>query len=139
MDELEKAAQTPKKTAVELQKDVVQRHWKSYTIRDALWHVRDTWKQVTESCIRRVWKKLNLHLAVDFRDFDLAEMLSKERLLSPSNWRGRSVSTRLKTTTSTLCWSQSARSCRWRSSTNWRSSGVSWRRRWRQSSILRHQ
>ena len=32
LDELEKATQVPKKIEVELQKDVVQRHWKIYTI-----------------------------------------------------------------------------------------------------------
>ena len=31
LDELEKAAQAPKKTNVELQKDMVQQHWKLYT------------------------------------------------------------------------------------------------------------
>ena len=65
LDELEKAAEAPEKTNMALQKDVVQRHWKSYTICDALWHVRDAWKEVTESCIRGVWKKLCLHLAVN--------------------------------------------------------------------------
>ena len=79
LDELERAAQSPKKTAVELQKDVVRRHWKSYTICDALWNVRNAWKEVTESCLRGVWKKLCPHLAVDFRGFDL-QRRSKERL-----------------------------------------------------------
>ena len=36
------------------------------------------------------------------------------------------------------CRSRSARSCRRRTLTNWRSSGASWRRRWRLSSILQH-
>ena len=40
LDELEKATQATE-NLLELQKDVVQRHWKSYTIRDALWHIRD--------------------------------------------------------------------------------------------------
>ena len=45
LDELEKAAQAPEKTEVELQKDVVRRHWRSYTIRDAIWHVHNAWKR----------------------------------------------------------------------------------------------
>ena len=40
LDELEKTAQPPE-NPVELQKDAARRHWKSYTICDALWHVRD--------------------------------------------------------------------------------------------------
>ena len=48
LDELEKAAQAPR-NPVELQKDVVWRHWKSYTIRDAFWDVHDAWKEVTAS------------------------------------------------------------------------------------------
>ena len=44
LDELDKAVQAPE-NPVELQKDVVWWHWKSYTIRDA-------WKEVTASCIR---------------------------------------------------------------------------------------
>ena len=39
LDELEKAVQTPKKTEVELQKDVVQHHWLKYTIHNMSWHV----------------------------------------------------------------------------------------------------
>ena len=80
LDELEKAAQAPKKTEEELQKDVVQCHWRSYTIRDAIWHVRDAWKEVTESCIRGTWKKLCPEFAIDFGGFDLSERLSEERL-----------------------------------------------------------
>ena len=65
---------------MELQKDVVRWHWKSYTISDALWLVRAAWKEVTTSCIRRAWKKLCSDLAVDFGGFDLSERLSEERL-----------------------------------------------------------
>ena len=65
LDELEKAAQAPQ-NPVELQKDVVWQHWKSCTIRDTLWHVRDAWKEVTATCIWRAWKKLCPNLAVDF-------------------------------------------------------------------------
>ena len=79
LDELEKAAQAPK-NPVKLQKDVVWWHWKSYTIRDALWHVHDAWREVTESCIRGLWKKLCPHLAVDIWGFDFSEGLSKEHL-----------------------------------------------------------
>ena len=50
-DELEEAAQAPE-NQVELQKDLVRQHWKSYIIHDALWHVHDAWKEVTASCIR---------------------------------------------------------------------------------------
>ena len=79
LEELEKAAEAPQ-DPVELQKDVVRRHWKEYTIRDALWHVRDTWKEVTTNCIRGSWKKLCPDLAVDFAGFDIEEGLSRERL-----------------------------------------------------------
>ena len=79
-DEFEKAAQAPEKTNVELQKDMVQRHWESYTICDALWHVCDAWKEMTKSCIQGAWKKLCPHLTVDFGGFDLTERLSKERI-----------------------------------------------------------
>ena len=79
LEELEKAAEAPE-DPVELQKDVVRRHWKEYTIHDALWHVRDAWKEVTESCIRGAWKKLCPHLAVDFGGFNMSEGLSRERL-----------------------------------------------------------
>ena len=80
LDELEKAAQASKKTEVELQKDVVWRHWRAYTICDIIWYVRDVWKEVTESCICQAWKKLCPELAVDFRGFDLSERLSEECL-----------------------------------------------------------
>ena len=80
LDELEKATQAPEKTNVELQKDVVWRHWKSYTICDSLWHVCDSWKEVMASCISGAWKKLCPVLAVDFRGFDLSERLSEECL-----------------------------------------------------------
>ena len=79
LEELEKAVETPE-DPVELQKDVVRRHWKEYTVRDALWHVRDAWKEVTESCIQGAWKKLCLDLAVDFGGFDISEGLLRERL-----------------------------------------------------------
>ena len=45
LDELEKATQAPE-NPVELQ-DMVRRHLKSYTIRDAVWHVRHAWREVT--------------------------------------------------------------------------------------------
>ena len=45
---------------------------------------------------------------------------------SASSWRGRLALMRSRKKTLTLCWKRSARprSCRQRSSTNWRSSGV---------------
>ena len=55
-------------------------HWKSYTIHGAFWHVRDAWREVTQSCILGAWKKLCLHLTVDFWGFNLFEVLSKECL-----------------------------------------------------------
>ena len=54
---------------------MVRRHWKEYTTRDALWHVRDAWREVTASCIRGAWKKLCLDLAIDFEGFDISEGL----------------------------------------------------------------
>ena len=80
LDELGKAAQAPEKTEVELQKDVVQHQWQEYTIHDAIWHVHDVWKEVTESCIHGAWKKLCPKFAIDFRDFNLSERLLEERL-----------------------------------------------------------
>ena len=79
LDKLEKAAQAPE-NPVELQKGMVGQHWKSYTIRDALWHVNDAWREMMQSCIRGLWEKLCPHLAVDFGGFDLSERLSKECL-----------------------------------------------------------
>ena len=79
LDELEKTAEAPE-NQVELQKDVVRHHWRSYTICDTLWHVHDAWKEVTESCICGTWKKLCPHLAIDFKGFDLTKRLSEEYL-----------------------------------------------------------
>ena len=45
LDELEKAAQALE-NQVEPQKDMMRRHWWSYTICDVLWHVHDAWKEV---------------------------------------------------------------------------------------------
>ena len=73
LDDLEKAAPAPKNP-------MEQRHWKSYTIRDALWHVRDVWKKVTVSYIWGAWKKLCTDFAVDFGGFDLSGKLYQERL-----------------------------------------------------------
>ena len=83
LDEVEKAAELPEKNEVELQKDMVRRHWWSYTIRDAIWHVCDAWKVVTESYICGAWKKLCPEFAVDFRGFNLSERLLEERLKCP--------------------------------------------------------
>ena len=58
----------------------MRRHWQAYTIRDAIWHVRDAWKEVTEYCIYGAWEKLSPELAVDFRGFYLSERLSEECL-----------------------------------------------------------
>ena len=121
LDELEKATQAPKKTEVEVQKDVVRRHWKSYAFCDALWHVRDAWKEMTESCICGVWKKLYPELTVDFEGFDLSERFS-EKCLELVRRVGLDE---IEEDDITLSWSQSARSCRQRGSKNWRSSGVS--------------
>ena len=51
LDELEKAAQAAK-NPVELQKDVMRQHWKSYTIRDTLWYVCDASGVCGRSCVR---------------------------------------------------------------------------------------
>ena len=58
----------------------MRRHWESYTIHDALWHVCNVWKDETASCIRGEWKKLSLDLAINFRGFDLSERFSQECL-----------------------------------------------------------
>ena len=79
LEELEKAAEAPE-DPVELQKDVVRRHWEVYTIHDTLWHVHDAWKEVTASCIWGMWKKLCPDFAIDFGGFDVSEGLSRERL-----------------------------------------------------------
>ena len=75
LDEIEKAAQAPENTEVELQKDVVQRHWRKYIIRDVIWYVCDAWKEVMESCTHGVWKKVCPEFAVNFTGFDLSERL----------------------------------------------------------------
>ena len=80
LDELGKAVQTPKKTEMELQKDVVQHHWQEYTICDVIWHVRDAWKEVTESCICGAWKKLCPEFTVNFGGFNLSKKLSVKHL-----------------------------------------------------------
>ena len=80
LSELEKATQAPAEREVEFLKNVVRCHWWEFTIRNAIWHDRDAWKEVTQSCIHGGWKKLCLQYVVDFRGFDLAEKLSEERL-----------------------------------------------------------
>ena len=80
LSEFEKAAQALVENEVELQKNVVQRHWQEFTIRDAIWHVRDAWKEVTQSCICGAKKELCPQFAVDFQGFDLTEKLSEELL-----------------------------------------------------------
>ena len=74
LDKLENDTQSPE-NPVELLKDVVRWDRKSSTIRDAIRHVRDAWKEVTESCIRSAWKKLCLYLTINFGGFDLNETL----------------------------------------------------------------
>ena len=80
LSELEKAAQAPAETEVELQKDVVRRHWQEFTIRDVIWQLRDAWKEVTESFIHGAWKQLCSQCAIDFKGYDLTESLLEERL-----------------------------------------------------------
>ena len=102
------------------------------TIRDAIWHVQDAWKEVAESCICGAWKKLCPQYAVDFKGFDLIERLSEKCLKLTKKVRpGRARGKRRR-----FCWRRSAKSCRQRNLTNWRSNGISWRRRWRLSSSL---
>ena len=126
LDELEKASQAPK-NPVELQKYVVRRHWKSYTIYDALWHVCDAWREVMESCIRGPWKTLCLHLAVDFGGFELSEGLLKECLKCLELARKVSLDEVEEDDLESLLESISEEL----------TSGVSWRRRWRLGSNLR--
>ena len=123
LDELEKEAQAPEKTEVELQKDMVWCQWKSYPISDVLWHVHDAWKEVTESCIRGESKKLCPELGVDLSERLLEERLKLTRRVG-IELKAEDVNFLLETIVEEL-------------STNWRSSSVSWRRRWRLSSILR--
>ena len=80
LSDLEMAAQAPEKSMAEVKKDVVRQHWRGYTIRDAIWHVRDAWAKVTVNCIRGAWKKLCPDYAVDFQGFSLDSRLSEERL-----------------------------------------------------------
>ena len=42
--------------------------------------MRVAWREVTQFCIRGLWKKLCQHHAIDFGGFDLSEELSKEHL-----------------------------------------------------------
>ena len=133
LDQLEKAVQAPK-NPVELQKDVVQLHCKSYTIRDALWHIHDAWKEVTASCIRGVWKKLCPHLAVDF---DLYETLSKEHLKCLELARRVGLD-EVKEDNVDLLLELIGEELSVEELEELRSSSVRWRRRWRLSSILRY-
>ena len=80
LNELEKAAQAPTESEVELQKSMVWHHWWEFTIHDAVWHVRDARKEVMQSCICGTWTKLCPQFAVDFKGFDLTEMLLEECL-----------------------------------------------------------
>ena len=80
LSDLEKAAVAPDKGLPEVKKDVVRQHWREYTIRDAIWHVRDAWAEVTVNCIRGAWKHLCPDYAVDFQGFNLESRLSEERL-----------------------------------------------------------
>ena len=71
LEELEKAAEASQ-DPVELQKGVIRRHWMEYTIRDALWHARDAWKEVTTNFIRgrgrsSVWTSPSTSLALTLR------------------------------------------------------------------------
>ena len=79
LSDLEKAAVAPDKGLDEVRKDVVRQHWREYTIRDAIWHVRDAWAEVTVNCIRGAWKNLCPDHAVDFEGFCLDSRLSEER------------------------------------------------------------
>ena len=137
LDELEKAAQAPKKTEVELQKDVVRHHWKSFTIRDAFWHVRDAWKEVMESCICGARKKLCPELAIDLgglrpvrEAFGGAPQVGEElaRKVGLDEIEEEDVDSLLETIGEELPTEEH---------NELRSSGISWRRRWRLSSILR--
>ena len=80
LSDLEKAAVAPEKGLDEVRKDVVRQHWREYTIRDAIWHVRDAWAEVTANCICGAWKKLCPDYAIDFQGFNLESSLSEERL-----------------------------------------------------------
>ena len=80
LSDLEKAAVAPEKGLDEVKKDVVRKHWREYTIRDTIWHVRDAWAEVTVNCIRGAWQKLCPDYAVDFQGFSLDSRLSEERL-----------------------------------------------------------
>ena len=71
-------AQAYDQGGVELQKDMVQRHWREFTICDAFWHVRDAWGKVMQSCICGAWKRLCPQFAVDFNGFNMAERDSEE-------------------------------------------------------------
>ena len=57
----------------ELQNNMVRRHWRDFTIRDTIWHVWDAWKEVTQSCICGVWKKLCPLVTADFKGSGLTE------------------------------------------------------------------
>ena len=118
LDKLEKAAQAAK-NPVELQKDVMRQHWKSYTIRDTLWHVCDASGVCGRSCVRT--SPLTWEASTSTRRFQK----------SASSQQGGSASTRSRETTWIRFWSRSARSWWWRRSKNWRNSSISWRRRWR--------
>ena len=95
LDELERAMQAPEKTEVELQKDVVRRHWWAYTIHDTIWHVRDAWKEVTSPASVGCRKN-------SVRNSPLTSRAStcprgfRRSTSSASSWRERSASTSLR-------------------------------------------
>ena len=126
LSKLEKAAQALEKSEVELQKDVVRRHWKEFTICYAVWHVSDAWKEVTQSCIRGAWK-MCLQFAVYFRRFNMQEKLSEQHL-SACSWCARSAWKTSKRMTWTPAWSPPRSCCLLRSSQTLSRSIVSWRR-----------
>ena len=101
----------------------LQKSWRSLSMKCYV-----SLDELEESCIRGEWKKLCPHLTVDFGGFDLTELLSKERIKCFELLRKVGLDEVEEDDVDSLL-----------EAMNWRSSGISWRRRWKLSSILRHQ
>ena len=95
LSELEKAAQAPTESEVQLQRNVVRRYWWEFTIHDTIWHVQDAWKEATQSCIRGAWKKLYPQFSVNLRASTSPRSLRRSTS-SVSSWRRRSALTNLR-------------------------------------------
>ena len=52
------AADVPDLSGVDLKKNVVKDYCKEFNIKLAIWFLKDSWAEVTQSCLNGTWKKL---------------------------------------------------------------------------------